>query len=402
MPTRTATPANRQPSAGAQRAQPPIPFCRASRRKSIQAFTFTTGNMVGAAVTPLAPIELPAAGFLRDIELLVTITSTGNAATVANPTGNHDVPWNYISSMQITNAAGDTIYVPMGGYFYYLVHKWSGVYQPPFNDPRNLPQFAAPTTGAGATAGTGAFILNIPFELDPRDAFCALPNLAANKAYQVLINVNPVSTVYAGGGTAPNGTVTLNFTMTLNYWSQPNPANGAGMPQETAPGGVGSVSLWRLQSQVVTAGNKITQLLNVGNVIRDIVFVLYDNASPSKRTSADWPAISYIRLNNDQLFYKPSSNWESQMKLFFGFGSTAQTKDTAGNQDFGVYVIGDLLAQHGSVEPDNPRDQYLVTLDSTLLQHEAANFGAAAGTLFIMTNEVKPIRASALYSLNAV
>jgi hypothetical protein len=303
--------------------------------------------------------------------------------------------------MQITNASGDSIYVPLNGYFYYLINKYGGMYQTPICDPRALPGFVALTTGAGATAGTGSFFLNVPFELDPRDAFCALPNLAANKAYQLQITFASIAQIWAGG-TAPNGAVTATLTIKINYWSQPNAQNGAGMAQQTAPDGVGSVSLWRVQTQQVSGGDKISQLFNVGNVIREMMFVLYDNATPTKRDDTDWPATNYIRLNNDQLLYLPSTNWLMEMKQYFGYGSAAQTKDTAGNQDTGVYVVGDFMAQHGGVEPDGPRDQYLVTLDATLLQHQGTNFGANASTLWVLTNEVKPIRASALYSMNVV
>lgn len=398
--TRRSVPTNVQTN-NQQRQAPPIPFPRAARRKSIQAFS-QTYTLAAGATTPVQPIELPAAGFLRDMEIEIAIASTGNAATVAAPTVT-DLPWNVIASMQITNASGDTIYVPMNGYFYYLINKYGGMYQPPFCDPRALPRFVALTTGAGATAGSGNLFLNVPFELDPRDAFCALPNLAANKAYQVQITLASISAIWQGvAGVAPNGTVTATITITLNYWSQPNTQNGAGMPQMTAPEGVGSVSLWRLQTQQVSGGDKISQLFNVGNVIREVMFVLYDNAGVPKRDDTDWPAINYLRLNNDQLFYKPSTNWLAEMKQFFGYGSAAQTKDTAGQQDTGVYVVGDFMCQHGSVEVDSPRDQYLVTLDATLLQHEGANFGANASTLWVLTNEVKPIRASALYSINAV
>lgn len=382
-----------------QRKAPPIPFTRAARRKSVQAFS-QTFTLSAGSTTAVSPIELPAAGFIRDLEVNVALASTGNAATVAAPAVG-DLPFNVINQMQITNASGDSIYVPLNGYFYYLINKYGGMYQTPLCDPRALPGFVALTTGAGATAGTGSFFLNIPFELDPRDAFCSLPNLAANKAYQLQITFASIAQIWAGG-TAPNGTVTATLTIKINYWSQPNAQNGAGMAQQTAPDGVGSVSLWRVQTQQVSGGDKISQLFNVGNVIREMMFVLYDNATPTKRDDTDWPVTNYIRLNNDQLLYLPSTNWLMEMKQYFGYGSAAQTKDTAGNQDTGVYVVGDFLAQHGGVEPDGPRDQYLVTLDATLLQHQGTNFGANASTLWVLTNEVKPIRASALYSLNVV
>ena len=378
----------------------PIPFCRAARRKSIQA---TSGSVAlsNGSVTPLPPLVLPPAGFLRDLEVYFQIATTGNGATVAVAAGT-DIPWNLINNLQVTNAAGDTIYVPISGFDLYLINKYSGIYQAPNCDPRRDPVFAALTTGAGATVPTGAFMLRIPFETDPRDAFCALPNLAANKAYQLLINFAALSTLYAGG-TAPTGnTTTLTYTIVMNYWSQPNAQNGQGYPQSTAPGGVGSVSLWRKQTQVVSGGNKVIQLTNVGNVIRWLAFTLYSNAGTPLRDDTDWPGIVYIRLNNDPLFYKPSAFWLSEMRQAYEYGQAAGTKDTADNLDTGVYVISEFMRQHGNVQVDSPRDQYLVTLDSTLIQYEAANFGGSAGTLFILSNEIKPVDAAALYSTNIV
>lgn len=378
----------------------PIPFTRAARRKSIQAFVATYA-LASGATTNVAPIELPAAGFLRDLEVYIQVASSGNSATVAAPAVG-DLPWNLVNSMQITNAAGDTIYVPINGYQLYLINKYSGIYPVPNCDPRNDPSFVAATTGAGATAGTGALVLRIPFEIDPRDAFCSLPNLAANKAYQLLINFASISTIWQGG-TAPNGAVAVTITIVMNYWNQPNAVNGDGIPQETAPRGAGSVSLWRLQIiPNIGGGNKVSQLYNVGNVIRIAIFTLYDNASPNKRVDADWPAVSYFRLNNDQLLYKPTWQWLSQMRQAYGYGKTAGTKDTADNLDTGVYVLSDFIQQHGNVQVDSPRDQFLVTLDSTLWQHEGANFGSAANNVFVLTNEIKPIDAAALYSVNIV
>jgi hypothetical protein len=385
---------------GQQAPQPPIPFTRAARRKSIQAYS-KTFTLTAGATTPVEPIELTAAGFLRYLEVVVTITSSGNAATVANPAVG-DLPFNAINSIMVTNAAGDTIYVPIGGYDLYLINKYGGMYEPPFNDPRNDPAFIATTTGAGATAGTGQFVLRIPFELDPRDAFCALPNLASNKNYQISTVLASIAGIWAGG-TAPNGTVTVNLQITMHYWSQPNAQNGVGYPQQIAPDSVGSVSLWRLQTAPVGGGNRITQLVNVGNVIREVIFELYDVASPSKRDDTDWSGINYMRLNNDQLFFWPSAAvWNSQMKKAFGYGGTAGTKDTAGQLDTGVYVVSDFQAQHDKVTVDGPRDQYLVTLDSTLLQLEAASFGANASILKVLSNEIKPINGPALYSMNVV
>ena len=145
----TAPTLNRQPAQQGQRPAnvAPIPFPRAARRKSIQAAsaTVTVGN---AAVLPLAPIVLPPAGYLIDLEIYVQIATTGNGAVVAVAAGT-DIPWTIFNSIQVTNAAGDTIYVPINGMDLYNINKYSGIYQAPNCDPRRDPAFVPLTTGAG-------------------------------------------------------------------------------------------------------------------------------------------------------------------------------------------------------------------------------------------------------------
>lgn len=390
---------NRQTGEQSQRAGQPIPFCRASRRKSQQAYQ--DSYVLGATAVNARPIEIPAAGFIRYIDMLFDVNVTGNSATVAAPGATLAFPWNLIGNIQVTNAAGDSISVPLEGYWLYLINKYDGTQQSPNSDPYNDPDFEAVTTGAGATGGSFQFRLRFPFETDPRDAFGALPNLAANKAYQVVIVWNAVSTIFAGG-TAPNGTAALSFTMDMEYWSQPQPTNSEGFPQRTEPEGVGSVSLYRVQQDTVSAGGRVLQLYNVGNVIKWGAFVLQSSAANNPRTDADWPTLAYLRLNNDQLFLKRQGRWESEMRKRYGFGTAAATKDAAGFLDTGVYVLSDFMAQHEHVTPDGPRDQNLVTIDSTLFQFEAAVFGSTAQRFVYVQNEIKPRDAASLFSLNVV
>ena len=393
---RTSTNAQQAPQ---QAAVQPIPFCRASRRKSGQAYQ--DSYVLGASVVSARPIEVPASGFIRYLEFLFDLNVTGNAATVSAPAATSPFPWNLINSIQVTNAAGDSISVPLTGYELYLINKYGGTRQSPQNDPFNDPQFEAVTTGAGATGGSLQFRLLFPFEIDERDAFCALPNMASNKSYQVIITWSALATIFVGA-TAPNGTATLVLTVDQHYWGQPQPQNAEGMPQETEPRGNGSVSLFRRQADTVSAGGRVVQLYNVGNVIRWAAFILQSSAANNPRTDADFPAISYFRLNNDQLFLKRLGNWEAEMRERYGFGTTAVTKDGAGFLDTGVYVLSDYMVQHGFVTPDGPRDQYLVTVDATLYQFEAAVFGATASLFTVLQNEIKPRDAAALYSLNVV
>lgn len=380
---------------GQQQQQPKIPFVRAARRKSIQTWSEEVTLQSGAQV-PMRPIELSAAGFLRYVDLYITVESTGNTADVAVSalTG---FPWNVINSMSVTNAAGDSIYVPVNGYELYLINKWGNTMEAPDHaDPYFNPFYDAVETGTGGTAGSFAFKLRIPFELDPRDAFCSLPNLAANKAYQVLIQWNSLSNLFA---TAPDGTVTLGLEMIMHYWSQPQAANGEGFPQETEPRGNGSVSLYRRQAGTVSPGSNIVSLYNVGNVIRWGAFLLFDDSGD--HSDSDFPDTTYLRLNNDNLFYKPRTAWEAEMTERYGYGGdSAASKDEAGALDTGVYVLSDFMAQHEHVTVDGPRDQFLITLDSTLFQFEANQFGATADRFVYLQNEIKPASAAAVYSPN--
>lgn len=383
---RASAPANAQP-----KSVPAIPFTRASRRKS--ALAFDTGNVqLGASTSQVAPIELPPAGFLKWVELDVAITSAGNSATVAFQP---DAPFSVITFINLTNSAGDTIIVPISGYQLFLLNKY-GVFaeDAPFCDPKRDPNYAT-TTGSGATGGTARFLLRIPIEIDPRDALCALPNLAANKSYQVQLMFAPLTQIYS---TSPTVAPTVRVTGYMHFWSQPNSANALGTPQQTAPDGNGSVNMIRVQTIPVTQGDKLFNLSNVGNVIRFAIFVL--RTAAGVRSAADLPATNQVILNNDTMFYLPLAEWQSDIATSYGYNVGAI--DAAGGLDSGVLTLHQFMEQRGRVLCDGPRDQYLPTLDATLLQVRGTSFGATAATLEVITNEIKPISAAALYSPNVV
>lgn len=368
---------------------PTIPFARASRKKTKQAFNLGPFT-IGAAQQTLTPIQIPPGGFLEWVDVLITCTTSANAATVAFAA---DAPWNALAYVDLRNSAGDSLIVPFNGYQLYLINKYGclGI-DAPYADPRRSPAFFA-TTGAGGTGGSFQMLLRVPLELDPRDAFPAVPNLAANKSYQLQLALNTTAAIYTTPPTNP-GSVTV-FGLS-GYWSQPNQMNAAGVNQEIKPLGNGSVSLWRYQPAVVAQGDRLTQLLNVGNVIRTIIFTL--RTAAGARTAADWPATSQIVLNDDILFLLPTGYWSHYMAVDYGYNTGAL--DAAGGLDTGVFAVSQLMNQRGSVSADGPRDQFLVTYNTTLLQLRSTIFGANASSLEIITNELKPVSALALYSPN--
>lgn len=392
-PRQNMAPPQTGPTATQQQAAAVVPFTRASRRRTMIGFDTGNVTLTAAAPTTPAPIQIPPGGYLRYLDLQVSGTTAGNSA---NTTFAADGPWNAIQQMQVTNSAGDTIIAPVTGYQLYLINKYGALGDdPPFADPRQPNNGFTTTTGAGATGGSFAFLVRIPFELDPRDAFCALPNMASNKSYQLQIQFAASNSIY---GTPPTAPPVMRITATMGYWNMPAASNAAGIAQATEPLGNGSVSMWRIQTAPVTAGDRLVQLTNVGNVIRVLIFVL--RTAAGARTTADLPAISQIVLNNDVLFYRPDTLWVDDMATAFGY--TTGALDAAGGTDTGVRVLHDFFDQRGKVLVDGPRDQYLPTVDATLLQLRATSFGASANTLEVLSNEVKPTSGMALYSPNVV
>lgn len=371
-----------------QAPAPVVPFTRAARIKSQQAYSgsFT----IGAAAQQLPPIDVPSGGFVKYVDFDFTMVTAGNAATVAFAA---DGPWSIIQSVSVTNAAGNSIYVPITGYQWMLTNKYMapGV-DPEFYDPRQEPYYSV-TTGSGATGGSFRCRLRLFFERDPRDAFLALPNMASNRQYKINLMLAPETSVYT---TPPTNDGTLTITATAYYWSQPQPTNALGVAQQTAPLSNGGVGLIRVQTINLTPGDKTLKLENVGNIWRSAVFVLRDAASA--RVEADLPATNWIRLNNDNLFWLTLQQWRRDMAQMLGF--TSATPEAARGPDNGVLAWVHLNAQHGNVRCDGPRSQWLATLDATLLQYQGTSFGGNAATLEVITDEIQVKDAAALYSLN--
>lgn len=365
-----------------------IPFTRAARVKTQQAFSGS--YTVGASAQQLPPIDIPSGGYVKYVDFDFTMVTASNAATVAFQA---DGPFSVVQSISVTNAAGNSIYVPITGYQWFLCQKYMapGI-DPEYIDPKSDPYYSA-TAGAGATGGSFRFRLRLFFERDPRDAFLALPNMASNRQYKVNLMLSPETSVYS---TTPTNDGTLTITATAYYWSQPQPVNALGVAQQTAPLSNGGVGLIRVQTINLTPGDKTVKLENVGNIWRSAIFVLRN--SSSARVEADLPATNWIRLNNDNLFWLQLAQWRRDMASHLGF--TSATAEAARGPDNGVLAWTHLNSQHGNVRADGPRAQWLATLDATLLQLQGTSFGSGAATLEVITDEIQVRDASALYSLN--
>lgn len=354
-----------------------LPFPIASRAQT--RFSYDLGTIaLGTAAKPLSPVQIPAVGYLRRLRMHVVFAGTAGTGFAA------DGPWNLLSSVEFRTAAGNDIFVPLSGYQLFTANKFGALTgSSPFADPRNPAKYST-------TAGTAAdFWLDIPFEVDPETGLGSIPALASNRSYQLLITLAPYTVVTAA--TAGN----VSISIEADYWTEPPSQSASGMMQATQPDGLGTLSQWQLETPVVTAGDKIIRLNNTGNLIRNLIFTL--RTAAGVRTDADFPAVTEILLDNDQMFYLPKASWQRLMAETYGF-NTAST-DVYGGREVGVYVLP-LASLVGALagDPANSRSQILPTLDSSQLQIRGISFGASASTLEVVSNSIIPTSTGVIYN----
>lgn len=383
MPNRTP---HAQPAAQ-QQAAPQLPFALASRKMSRLSLVLPQTTL-GSTNIPATPLQIPAVGFLSHLLMEVTLNIT-SAATAAAYTA--DAPFNSIASVELKNASGNDLIVPVTGYNLYLYNKWGGQFaEAPATDLRNGRQYSAPAFVASAQT-TIHFFLYVPLEIDSMNGYGSIPALASNRSYQLLLSFASLATI--GGANAASGNV--NVSITAWYWSEPPAVSASGIQQAVNPPGVGTFQQWQYEAPPLTSGDKYIKSNNVGNTISTIIFVLRN--SSGAREDTDWPAVCEFYLDNEPMFYLPQTVWEEKMIRWGQF--FAASKDVANGLDTGVYVLPfHTLGGKTIGAPENTRAQLLPTVDASQLQLRGTSFGSGAATLEIHTGSVVPTDPGTLYA----
>ena len=374
------------PASAAAPVLPQLPFIIGARNATRFSFQLPV-TALGAGTVPLPPVQIPAVGYLKKLVLEVTVAGTGGTT----PAFTADAPFNVLQSVELRNSSGNDLIVPVTGYQLMLINKYGaqGI-DAPWSDPRGDQQFSA-------VAPSAHFFLDVPCEISPADAFGAIPALASNRSYQLAIILGSLATLVSGGPTA-----NVTITGTAYYYTEPVAQTQGGVSQVTAPPFNGSLNLWTFEGLPVTPGDKYIKLNNVGNVIRELIFVARNVSGV--RSDADWPGISELYLDNSPMFYLPQNLWLSQMSRQFGF-QQATAKDGIRTLDTGVYVLPFYALAEGNAMANARRSQYLPTLDASQLQLRGTQWGAGASTLEVLTNAVQPVNpltgssSSALYGI---
>lgn len=393
-PNQATAPASTNQTATAANVQPMIPFTRAARKKSRQIQQVGPIALQAGALAQINPVQVPAAGYLRKITLDVIGTTAANAATVAFA---NDAPFNVLQQISLSAANGDSLINPIDGFTLAMVNKY-GCHGGQSNDPLADPNFSK-VTGVGAgLGGSFHFQLDIPVEYDPRDACGALPNMAANQSFLLQFFLNSTAQLYT---TAPTTPPNVTVTMTMEYWAAPSGTNPSGVAQQTAPRANNVVSqLLTANPPVVPGTDQTFQLPNVGGTIRYLLFIL--RTAAGVRTSADWPTVFNLLVNNDLYSYKTKDNWLRQLARNYELNAGVNAVPTLNALDTGVYVYTDFMndGSEGSelASSSANRDLQLVTGSGTALGVEAQNWGANASQLLVVTNSLRVPDPTAYYA----
>jgi hypothetical protein len=366
-----------------------IPFVQASGLSERQSFVIPNIALAAASsvIPPNTPIMIPAVGFLAKLRMEVTGTLTaGGAATYAA-----DGPFNVIAQIVFKNSGGQNIIAPLTGYELFVYNKYGAMGAGlsagfgPYADPRFGRQFSATTTGFH-------FFLDIPFEIDPEAALGELPALASNRTYQMEVQLNAISVAF--GGTVPTA-VAVTLDTSAIYWDQPPAATNGGTTMAAEPVGLNTLPLVAKEQDILIAGEKLTRIANVGNVIRELIFI--KRSSAGVRTDSDWTGIAELFIDNNPRLRLKKTEWEDWMQRNYGLG--AASKDVVGGLDTGVYNIPfDSFLGSMAGDPGNTRAQLLPTLDATLLQLKGYTWGTAGDALTTLVQSVTSPAAGYIYA----
>lgn len=216
------------------------------------------------------PIQLPATGWVRKIEMLfkfsVTFASAG--AVVAG-----DGPWNMITAVTLTDATGQPVVQPISGYNLRLVNKYfsssapTGIAPVPWGDPQLGPEYAFSAT---ATTGAATFRLCLNLEQDYNNGYGCIPNLDANASLQLKVDYAARSVAITG--TTPSATA-LTMRTDQHYYA-PVGDNLGGIAVNSQPPGTGDYLETRYETQAVNASSEnIVTVTNRGGLIRGVIAV---------------------------------------------------------------------------------------------------------------------------------
>lgn len=338
-----------------------VPFVRAAAPPRTK-FSITSGPQIQLATEQQVPFVLDGTGYWLWLDLWVQLVTAGNAATVALA---EDAPWAAISS--VTTAAGGPQQVNLNGYALYLLNAYGGWNLRDWSLSADANVYSALTTGAGATAGSGAFPLRLPMAINDRNYIGLMGNQDRATKYNLNTNLAGSASVYS---TAPTTLPTATITRHYGYLPVPPSQAADGRQQQQIPDYYGIIHyLTTVRNQAAPAGASSVNhyLTNLANAVRVMILVFRANGSRAT-ANANLPTELDFFLGTDLIFQETAQERRRIMYSRYGFDAPSGVLVYDFIHDFGLNAgaeIGDQYVYLGNISEAQFKISYPTGFGST-------------------------------------
>lgn len=334
--------------------------------------------------------QIPAAGFLNGVYILVENTVTSSTATATSTSTGvgvqvEDGPYTVINQINFVDTNNANIVGPITGFDLYVINKWGGY---AFNDDpeANTDLFTSTTnaTASSSAAGSFSFALRIPVEIVPRDALGTLPNKSQSTPFRVKVTVGSIAQVYANTATVGGS---CRFRMTPKAYWEPTATDSNGNAVANQPPGVNTTQFWQVTPYTIASGNFVLQLVNaVGYPIRNLGFILRDSSATRSGGETNFPDPFQVQLQSNMIVNRIKKIWKKEITQDFNYTAAG---DAAGQKDNGLYWLS-FNKDFGPKPGWETRRSYLRTTDGMRLQLQGNIGGSGTQTLTVYNNYVSP------------
>jgi len=353
-----------------------IPFIAAAHEHT-ETFPKIT-RKYGAAGTNGASetveFNVPSYGYIRAIWLDVKMTK-GKAASGELLTANKDFPFNALENITLLDTNGAPIYGPLSGFNCFLSNLYGGyVYQ---QDVRQMATFAEQTVAGG---GAFRFQVRIPIEISHHDGTGCIGNQNASAPYRIRLTLAALTSMFKKEP-EESEKMELSIEPILEAWSLPNAVDALGRPQAQLPPNYGTVQYWSERNvSNLTQGNQQIQVLRVGNLIRNLIFIGRETSPTGLRSdevAPEFPVVNWDarQLHNETQTYRQNRGYEPLESI------------PTNGRPAGVYAYTFDRSNQDRAGDDKPW-LWLPTVEATRL--EWAGSLVKAGTVQILVNDIAP------------
>lgn len=365
----------------APQAQAVIPFI-ASAHEHTETFPVIKRTYSAKLGSETTEFNVPSYGYIRAIWLDVEMEEHEEKEAEEA----EDTYFVAVGNVTFLDTNGAPIFGPLSGYNFYLSNLFGGyVYQ---QDPKSSAGYNAELGTAYTTAmkenGRFRYQLRIPIEISHHDATGCIGNQNASAPYRVRITLEGAETIYKKEPKKFKASAGLKISPILEAWSLPNAQDALGRPQAQLPPNYGTVQYWseRVQSGI-TAGLNNIQVLRVGNLLRNVIFIGRETSATGKRNDEvlpEYPILNWDarQLVNETAQYRSVRTLEP-LETNVGTPSTARPK--------GVYAYTFNRTNQDRAGDDKPW-LWLPTVEATRL--ELTGTSKKAGVAVMLINDIAP------------